>query len=115
MANKKKSAAAKAPEVEPVSIEVGPTQPITQALHEAPLIFVDGGAGIGIADDLVRFNFYQDRLTPNPEGEVDPTQFIARTICARIVMSVKTAQKVVKWLGQAVGEEEEPKKDAGGE
>ncbi len=115
MAKKKKSAAAKAPEKASVAVQVSPTQPITQAVHEAPLIFVDGGAGIGVAEDMVRFNFYQDRLTPDVKGEGHPTQFITRTICARIVMSVKTAQAVVKWLGRALEEEEERKKDAGGE
>ena len=35
---------------------------IDNALHDAPVIFIDGAQGLAISENLVKINFYQDRM-----------------------------------------------------
>lgn len=103
-----------------VMVQVGPEKPVVHALESAPLIFVDGAVGLGVAEGMARFNLYQDRLTVSPEQEEDPDKGITRTICARLVMTLNTMQKIHAWLGTAIdkmqeeSEQAEPEKTAAG-
>lgn len=101
-----------------LTIQMGPKVPVVQALESAPVIYVDGAVGLGISEGEARFNLYQDRLTVSPEQEGDPDKAITRTVCARLVMSVSTMQKIQKWLGEGIvkmpkePEQAEPEKTA---
>lgn len=99
-------------------VQMGPKEPVVHALESAPVIFVDGAVGLGVGDGLVRFNLYQDRLTVSPEKEPDPGTAMTRTVCARLVMTLSTMQKIQKWLGEGIvkfpkgPEQAEPEKTA---
>lgn len=75
--------------------------PIDQSISDAPVIYVDGAAGFAIANGMVRFNFFQDRLAVNPHGGDDQIP-VSRVVCARMVMSIETAMQLHNWLGDAM-------------
>lgn len=99
-------------------VQMGPKEQVVPALESAPVIFVDGAVGLGVGDGVARFNLYQDRLTVSPEKESDPDTALTRTVCARLVMTLSTMQKIQKWLGEAIDnmpkepEQAEPEKTA---
>lgn len=67
-----------------------------QALHDAPVIFVDGAQTLIASDQLVKFNLYQDRLIGHA-GE-QPEVSLERVICARIVMTPAVFKQFVDWV-----------------
>lgn len=73
---------------------------IDQAIHEAPVIFVDGAQSLIVGDMGVRFNFYQDRLVSAISPMEEPT--IRRVVCARMAMNIKTLVQLYDWLTPVV-------------
>jgi hypothetical protein len=69
---------------------------IDHALHQAPVIHVDGAAGFVANNEVVKFNLVQDRLVsaPNSDREIP----IERVVCARLVMSPSVFKSLVEWV-----------------
>lgn len=65
------------------------------ALHEAPVIFVDGAGTFLANSQTVKFNFFQDRAVAKEDSTAIP---IERVVCARLVMSPQVFQEFVAWI-----------------
>ena len=73
---------------------------IDQAIHDVPTVFVDGAHGAAVSGNIVRLNFFQDRLrSVMKRDEEDP---IHRTVCLRLVMTTEVLLRVYDWLGPTV-------------
>lgn len=78
---------------------------INEALDSAPVIHVDGGSGIAIIGENVRFNFTHDKLkTYKFSEDVETIDLIERAVCARLVMSPVAFVGLVDWLEKFVNE-----------
>lgn len=80
---------------QPLEIKI---EKLDQALHTAPVIYVDGAHAFAGNDQAVRFNFFQDKLL---SGEISLQGVpVERVVCARIVMAPAVFKQLVLWLNQ---------------
>lgn len=70
----------------------------TEAILEAPVIYLDGAQTFAASDHVVKFNLFQDRLVARPQGSAEPP--VERVICARLAMSPVTFVQLANWLAQ---------------
>ena len=80
---------------------------IDAALERAPVIHVDGGHGIAVVNNLVRFNLTEDLLKPfsvTPGVAPDGKDLLKRVVCARLVMTPKAFVEIADWLSKFVDE-----------
>ena len=76
--------------------------PIDQALHIAPVIFVDGAHSFTTDGHICKFNFFADFLNS------EPTKPDTRVVVARMVMSAATVRSLAGWLAGIVSEISRP-------
>jgi len=85
-------------------LELSPDRPIDQALHTAPVIYLDGAAQFIANDTMVKVCLYQELPISPPGGEKVP---VARVVCARLVMTPFVLSQLADWLTkQSVGLQE---------
>jgi hypothetical protein len=79
----------------PITRELRITE-TTQAMHEAPVIQIDGAQSFGVIAGLVKFNCFQDRLISGA-GDGLPVE---RIVCARMVMTPVVVKQLADWLSK---------------
>jgi hypothetical protein len=65
---------------------------VDHAIHDAPVIHVDGALGLAYNDQVVKLNLYQDRLVGLGDRPIQ------RVICARLVMSPFVFHQLLQWM-----------------
>ena len=83
------------PVATPVQFEITRTD---AALHNAPVIYVDGAQTFIANEHMVKFNLIQDRLVGS--AGVDPSMPLERVVCARLVMTSVAFLSLADWMGQ---------------
>jgi hypothetical protein len=73
---------------------------VDAAIHQAPVIFLDGAEMMVTSPQIAKFNLYQDRITSSGAGAAGKP--VERVVCARLVMTRETLHQLSTWLHNSI-------------